>query len=163
MNRGAHIEEPRTGSARRRPRRSLGSAGNRTPPQPLVPTPAGLQALPWWSSAPSPSAPRPLPRGWRWRRGGRGLAGASSTDWRQGQVAAGVGDGSGVWERGRATSPAGSWGAGRLGRGPRVPTRSAFGFRAGSERSSPARLAGPEGGRGQGRATGDRDTGTLIC
>lgn len=128
------------------------------------------------SSQPQPSSrlclggrPRP-PQHTETPGKGSGLATRGAVAWR-GRAARTGGRGRWLWTSGtgpgagrrRATSPAGSWGAGRLDRNRGCP----LGLRSASKLGASARAQlasqGPEGGRGQGCATGDRDTGTLIC
>lgn len=113
-----------------------------------------------------PNIPRPGARsGWSgasdtW---GQGLAWNSNAGGRQGQVAAGVGDRSGRGqEEGARTPPLdpGVWEESGGNRGPPLGLLSASKLGA-SARAQPG-SQGPEGGRGQGCATGG-DTGTLIC
>lgn len=140
--------------------------GKQDAPPAARPNPNQAPDSAWWSFMPSSNTPRPGARsGWAvagdpW---GQGLAGTSSTGWRQRQVAAGVWDGLWGEEKGARRPPRdpGVWEGSDGNSEPPLGLHSASKLGA-SARAQPG-SQGPEGGRGQGCATGEGDEGTLIC
>lgn len=154
----ARREDPWTGSACLKTRRSPGLRVSGTYSQPCAPTPAKLQVLPWlWSTA-SPNTPKHRARG----RPGLASLGSGPGGDKQRGLEAGAG---GCGRRGRvgkqegerhpARGPGARGSSGRNGGSP-LDLHSASELRK-SARAQPGSL-GPEGGRGQGCATGDGDT-----